>query len=288
MASERGGFRFPHGARRRSARGTALRAAAAALALGLAASAAAYVPPAPAILKRVVQKRDDLKLSALEVRGSATFAGETARRVAALSGAPAAGGGPAGAGPGTAVPAPGTPAVLALKVPGRCRLELQREGGAAADRPSVSLRGARLTGHRGLEAVPAARALVEALCTLLGERGAGPPEPERPLAQALANRGVSLTEVALGRVGGRIAWVLGGRSQDARPQAWVDKTTFQPLRLVATVAGTPLDVRLVDFGSPVGGDAFPRAIEVWAGEELQLRFTAERVTQNPRLADALF
>jgi hypothetical protein len=99
---------------------------------------------------------------------------------------------------------------------------------------------------------------------------------------------VALADVALGHTGGRVAWVLGGRPQDARPQAWVDKASFQPVRLVAPLAGAVHDVRLVDFGSPVGGDAFPRAVEVWAGPQLQLRFATERTTQNPKLPDVLF
>ncbi|HEX8909868.1 MAG TPA: hypothetical protein VF805_11735, partial [Anaeromyxobacteraceae bacterium] len=97
-----------------------------------------------------------------------------------------------------------------------------------------------------------------------------------------------LSDVALGRVGGRAAWVLGGRPQEARPQAWFDKQSFQPARLVAPLGGPTRDVRLVDFGSPVGGEAFPRAIEVWSGGALEARFTLERLWQNPRLPDAMF
>ena len=37
-----------------------------------------------------------------------------------------------------------------------------------------------------------------------------------------------------------------------------------------------LDVRLLGWGSPTGGDWFPRAVEVWRDGEVQLRFTTER------------
>jgi hypothetical protein len=252
------------------------RLAVAAALLAVALPVAAYLPPATAILKRVAQRRDDLGLAALEVRGTLAFSGDAAQRAASLTGLPATG------------PELTVPAILVMKVPGRCRLELAPDGVAAGDRPAVSIKGARVTAHRGLDGVPAARALVEGVCTLLAEKGAGGAEPERPLAQALSARGVALTEVALGRLSGRIAWVIGGRAQDARPQAWVDKQSFQPARLIASLAGATRDVRLLDFGSPVGGDAFPRAAEVWSGGQLEARFTAEKLVQNPRVPDAVF
>jgi hypothetical protein len=256
-----------------------LRALAAAALAAAAASASAYLPPATAILKRVAQRRGDLALATLEARGAVSLPADAARR---LGLAPADA--PAGAAPADV----SLPAVIAVKVPGRCRLELQPPGVAAAERPSVSVKAGRVSGRRGLDALPAARALVEGVCTLLGEKGSGPPEPERALAQALASRGVALADVALGRLGGRVAWVLGGRPQEPKPQAWVDKASFQPVRLVAPLGGAVQDVRLVDFGSPVGGDAFPRAVEVWAGAQLQLRFATEGTAPNPRLPDALF
>jgi sialate O-acetylesterase len=64
----------------------------------------------------------------------------------------------------------------------------------------------------------------------------------------------------------------------------VDKDTFQPLRLVAQEGGTLLDTRLVDWGSPMGGDWFPRAVEVWEKDQLRLRFSVEKVQANPKLA----
>jgi len=246
------------------------------LALALAAPAAGYLPPSSAILKRVVQRRDELRLTSFEARGSVAFTGETARRVAAELRLPPP------AGELTLL------ALIAVKAPGRCRLELAPEGVPLAERPAVSLRTGRVLGHRGLESVAPARALVEGLCTLLGEKTSGGPEPERAFAQGLAARGVALPEVALGRLAGRVAWVLGGRPQEARPQAWVDKQTFQPVRLMAPLGGAPRDLRLLDFGAPVGGDAFPRAVEVWSGNELELRFVVEKLTQNPRLPDAVF
>ncbi len=106
--------------------------------------------------------------------------------------------------------------------------------------------------------------------------------------QAPAGRGVALGDVALGRLCGRVAWVIGARPQEAKPQAWIDKQSFQPVRLVARFGDAARDVRLLDFGSPVEGDGFPRAVEVWNGDALEARFTTEKMTPNPRLPDAIF
>jgi hypothetical protein len=247
---------------------------AAAGALLAGAPAAAYVLPASAVLKRLSQKREQQALAAVEVRGTLAFAGEAAAR-AAEAGLPL-------------LPGEGAaPAYLVMKVPGRCRLELAPPEAAPAERPAVSVRGSRVTGSRGLERVPAAVALVQGLCALLGERPGGG-APERAYAQALAAHGVSLDEVTLARQAGRVAFVIGGRRTDDKPLAWIDKLTFQPLRLSATLGGAKQEVRLVDWGSAIGGDLFPRAVEVRVGGEVRLRFTAEKILANPKVPDALF
>ncbi len=253
---------------------TTRRAAAALLAAGLAAPAAAYILPAGAILKRLAQKREEQALAALEVQGTLTFLGEAAP-AAAASGLPLLGG------------EASAPAFLVLKLPARCRVEAALPEAAPAERPAVSLRGSRLQGQRGLEKVPAAVALLQGVCTLLAQRAVGP-DPGRAWVQALAALGVSLEQVSLARAGGRVAFVLGGRSRDDRPLAWVDKQGFQPLRLAAVLAGQRQEVRLLDWGSPTGGDLFPRAVEVHAGGQLRLRFATEKVVGNPKVADAIF
>jgi hypothetical protein len=250
--------------------------AAIATAIAVALPAAAYLPPATAIVKRLAERRADSGLSALEVRGTLSLTGEGARRVATASGL------------ALADSDLSPPAVLLLKTPGRCRLEMALEGVTAAGRPAVTVRGGRAVGHHGLGESPAAMALVEGVCTLLGEKGTGGNESQRAIARRLAGRGIDLGDVAIGRLDGRVAWVMGGRPREARPQAWVDKQSFQPIRLLAPLAGEPRDVRLLDFGSPVTGDAFPRVVEVWRGGELEARFTAEKLAANPRIPDAVF
>lgn len=241
----------------------------------LAAPAAAYVLPAGAVLKRLSQKREQQALAAVEVRGTLSFAGEDAAR-AQEAGLPLL--------PGEA----SAPAFVTIKTPGRCRLELALAGTAPEERPAVTLRGTKVGGGRGLERSPGAVALVQGLCALLGERPGGT-APERPYAQALSALGVSLDEVTLGRTGGRVAFVVGGRARDDRPLAWIDKQNFQPLRIAAALGGAARqEVRLADWGSAIGGDLFPRLVEVYAGGQLRLRFTAEKVVANPKVPDSIF
>lgn len=251
-----------------------LRLGLAALACLAGTAARAYVPPATAVLKRLSHKREEQALAALEVRASITFLGDAAVGAAA-AGVPLLGG------EATAQ------AFLTVKLPAKCRLEVALPDAAPADRPAVSLRGGRLQGTRGLERVPAAVAALQAVCALLGERP-GSAEPERPWVQSLSGLGVSLGEVTLGRTGGRVAYVIGGKPRDEKPLAWIDKLGFQPLRLTATLGGARHDVRFLDWGSPTGGDLFPRAIEVQAGGQAVLRLVTERVLANPKVSDAIF
>jgi len=236
--------------------------------------AIAYLLPPAAVLKRMAQRREELALASLEVRGTLSASGETARALAAAAG----------------LPPPGAellvPAVLSIKAPGRCRLEIFPPG-APADRPFVATGRGRVSGGRGLERVAAALALVKGACTYLGFRPGGT-DPGRVYADELARLGVALGEDYLGQMGGRVSYVIGAPPQEKRPQAWIDKQSFQPVRLLAALAGSPADVRLVDFGSPVGGDLFPRALEVHENASLSLRLTAEKVAPNPKIPDGLF
>jgi hypothetical protein len=253
-----------------------LRPAALAALLLAAAPAFAYFLPPGAVLRRLAQRREQLALSSLEVKGTLQASGEAARALAAAAGLP-----PAGPGGDVSVPA-----LLSIKAPGRCRLELAPPA-AGADRPFVAIGRGRLVGGRGLDRVPAAVALLRATCALLGQRASGP-DPGRAYADELARLGVSLEEQSLGRLGARVAYVIGAPSREKRPQAWVDKQSYQPVRLIAAFAGPLGDVRLVDYGSAVGGDLFPRAVEVHEEGALSARLVAEKVAPNPKIADGLF
>lgn len=229
--------------------------------------AAAYVLPSSAVLRLAARKRVEVAPGPVELRGTLT------------SGATA----PVGA-------------VLQVKS-GRCRLELV----GAPDRPYAVVRGGRIAAQRGLDRIPAALALAEGSCALLG------PSTPDGLAQSFAARGVHVQEIALGRMGTRVAYVLGGRTPGpatpaipARPQAWIDKTTLVPLRLVAQLDGAPRDVQLGGHPlpappaagekppPPTAADLFPRTLEVSGESGLEARLAVTTVTPDARLAESLF
>jgi hypothetical protein len=249
----------------------------AALAALAALPALAYLLPSSAVLRHLGQRRAALNLETLEVLGTVQAEGATAERLGAALAAvgPAAG--------------RSAPARFLMKVPGRCRLEVGVGLVPDAELASVSVRDGKVTGHGGLDADPSAVALIRALCTALATAAPGD-ESGNPgaYAAALGKRGVALADECLGRFDGRLAYVIGGRPQDAKPLFFVDKDGFQPLRLLATEGGAMQDVRLLGWGSPTGGDWFPRAVEVLAvqADQLRLRFTAEKTTANVKIADA--
>ncbi|MFO0581465.1 MAG: hypothetical protein U0229_04255 [Anaeromyxobacter sp.] len=246
---------------------------AAAVALAAAVPALAYVLPVSGILKRMGEKRAALNLEALEVTGTLRAEGPGAEKLAAVTGR-------AGA------QRVALPARLDLKVPGRCRLEAGGPEVAEADRTFASLRGDKVTGKGALADSAPAAALVRAVCTLLATTVSG--DASGNYAAALGRRGVGLADAALGRFEGKVVYLLGAHPKDAKPLAMVEKDSFQPARLVAQEGGALYDVRLLGWGSPTGGDWFPRAIEVWQGEELRLRLTTEKAQANPRLPETLF
>lgn len=251
------------------------RAVAVLLLAAVALPAAAYVLPVPAILRRLAGRRAAQALATLEVTGTLQASGAAADGVLAAGGVRGAGGFAA------------LPARLLWKVPGRCRIELAPAGVEDADRPYLLVRDDAVTGDGQISRDPSFVAMARAICALLAV-GPGAEGEDRPWAAALAKRGVALDDATLGRFDGRVAYVIGGRPTDPRPLAWVDKESFQPVRLLFQEAGRMADVRLLGWGSPTGGDWAPRAIEVHAAGALQLRFTTEKASANPKLADLLF
>ncbi|HSN93156.1 MAG TPA: hypothetical protein VLS93_18145 [Anaeromyxobacteraceae bacterium] len=260
------------GAGRGPRRATA-RIAAALLAAAVAPAALAYILPTGAILRGMAAKRAEAGIVSLEATGLLEASGPTAERVAQAAGLRTLGGRVA------------VTARFSLKVPGRCRIELVPAGLAEADRPFATVRDGALAG-RGLETSPAVAALLRSTCALLAVAPVA--GGSAAYAEALGRRGVALGAASLGRFGGRITYVLGGRPSDPKPLVFVDKETLRPLRLLASEGGPLLDTRLVGWGSPVGGDWFPRAVEVHERDALLLRFSAEKVVANPKLPDAIF
>ncbi len=234
-----------------------------------------YVLPVGGILRRLGHRRQELALASMEVRGGFAMAGDPARAAAAALGLELAGA------------ELSAPARLTFKMPGRCRLELSPPDLPEADHPAAVVKQGQLRGSGRLDRVPAAAALLRGLCSLVGQAPSAA-EPGRPYADELSRLGVPLARAGLGRFSGRVAFVIGARPGEAKPQAWVDKETFQPVRVIFQGGEALVDVRLLDWGSPTGGDWFPRAVEVWQGGGFVARFVTEKATANPKVPDALF
>lgn len=240
--------------------------------LTLSAPAWGYVLSSDAVVEKLAEKRLELRLHALRVRGTLYLEGEPAKKAASALGQQLIG------------DRLQVATTLHYKMPGRCRIEV--EAGPEDQRPSVSWVNGQLRSS-GIP-IAALEAMARYTCPLLSMRGGA--DGEKAINRLMRALGVDAKTVKLGRAGGGVAYVIGGKPRDtSRAQLWVDKDRFQPVRVVAARAeGGPLEVRLVDYTSPVGGEWHPRIVEVRQGESHLGKFVAERVEANPKIDDAIF
>jgi hypothetical protein len=233
--------------------------------LGLAGTAAAYVLPGGAILRRMVEAREELHLSGARVEGTLSLSGGAMAEL------------------GSELPEYRTDAVFLLRVPGRCRLD-----GSAPDKKAMAV--VESQGKRRVEG-PAVAALgyaVQEVCALLALRSSTEGDARAALEQQLRALKVDTRETALGRIGGRLAYVLGA-SKPGAGQLWVFKDSFLPAQVRFTdERGVNWEVRFIDFGSPATGAWFPREVEVSKGSELQARFTTLRGDNRATVPEKLF
>lgn len=237
------------------------------------AVALAFVLPASAILRRMANARDEQRLFTLRVDGSISFFGETAAEAGAALSMPADRG------------EVQSDASILLKVPDRCRLELNPLEGARSAAIFVNAK-ARQEGNP----IAAVQTAISEVCSFLATRSSSEGESKSDLDRHLRTRGVDVAaETSLARFGGDIAYVIGKRADDA-PQFWAYKADDPlPARLRFTDAGgVRWDVRFFDYASPVTGDWFPRQIEVVKNGELAMRFTALAADPRGKLEDKLF
>lgn len=216
-----------------------------------------YLMPASSVLRRVAANRDDLSVTSLRAEGMATVSPLLARDLA---------------------PALGTSwttgelslsAVLSVRFPGRCRLDLL----VADSTKTMAL--AWSNGKRRGEGpqLAAASVAVEELCALLALRSGTDGETRTAIERHLASLKVDTRQVALARFSGSVAYVLGDRRPGA-PSLWVYKDRFLPARVwVPGEQGRPWDVRFIDYTSQATGEWLPRVLEVYRDDELQLRLT---------------
>jgi hypothetical protein len=234
-----------------------------------ATAALAYVLPGSSVLRRMGDARDDLRLTSLRVNGTVAFTADTLLPAADALGVPPSG------------EEVRTDATFSLRIPGRCRLDLLNAG---QSRQAVVFAQGR-TRVEGT-ALPSSRVALEEVCALIAVRSNGS-EGLDALYRHLRALGVDTHQTSLGRFGGQVVYVLGAPDGDA-PRFEIYKDTFMPARIQFTREGQRLDVRFLDFGGPITGAWFPRIVEVYRNDALQLRFSSLRADSRATLSDKLF
>ncbi|HOX43595.1 MAG TPA: hypothetical protein PK668_08355 [Myxococcota bacterium] len=108
---------------------------------------------------------------------------------------------------------------------------------------------------------------------------------ERLLAALKVDTKVS----TLSRFNARIAWVVGAKEWERdRPQLWLDKDSYLPLRLMVRDGGSIVDLVWRGWGSRATGDWFPASLEVHRdGKPVEL-CEAASVESRLEMPDELF
>lgn len=239
----------------------------AALALALA-----YVMPAYSVLNRMARERDDLQLTALKVDGTVTVPVAAATDYANALGVTT--------GPGE-LQLNGT---VSMRLPARCRVELTSLDSTRSV-AAISSNGKRRS--EGGE-LPALQVAADEICAALALRGSQDGESRAAIERHLTALKVDTKQSSLARYDGTLAYVVGNPAP-ASPQLWVYKDEkFHPARLrFSDDKGVVWDVKFKDYASQAV-DAFPRLVEVWKGDALQLRFTTLNTDPKSKLEDKLF
>jgi len=232
----------------------------------------AYVMPPYSVIRRMANERDELQLTALKVDGTVTVPTAAAADYANALGVTT--------GPGELV----LNGAISMRLPARCRLEL---GSLDSTKTvaAVSSNGKKRT--EGAE-IAALQVAVDQICAALALHGAGDGDSRAAVERHLATLKVDTKQSSLARWDGTLAYVVGNPAPGS-PQLWVYKNDkFNPARLrFADEKGVAWDVKFKDYASQAS-DVFPRVVEVWKGDALQLRFTTLGTDPKPKLDDKLF
>ncbi len=112
------------------------------------------------------------------------------------------------------------------------------------------------------------------------------------LKKRLSDAGVDLLQTSLNRHDGGIAWVMGAAASDSldRPQLWVDKETFLPLRWILWEGGAnPQRIEIWYHHWFKHGDSFfPRRVAFYAQGRLFREIRVESVAPGKALPATLF
>ncbi|MBK7862360.1 MAG: hypothetical protein IPJ65_27880 [Archangiaceae bacterium] len=231
----------------------------------------AYVMPPYSVLRRMAESRDDLGLSALKVEGTATAPAAAAPDYANALGVTA--------GQGELQ----LSAAVSMRLPGRCRVELSSLDSTRSVAAVTSNGKKRFDGAE----LPALQVAADEICAVLALHGAGDGDSRAAVERHLSGHKVDVRQASLGRFQGKLAYVIGDSKRGAS-QFWVFKDEkFHPARSIFSDDKGSWDVRFIDYDSQAI-DWFPRVVEVWKGDALQLRMTTLNTDAKPKLDDKSF
>lgn len=224
----------------------------------LVALITAFIMPTYGVLKRYAATRDDLSTTQLKADGVAAVSPSLAKDVSALLGIAWNSG------------ELNVNASLAVRFPGRCRVELTSPESTKAI-AVVSAGGKRRNEGGSIAALDVA---LEQACAILALKSGEDGATRDNLLKHLQSVKVETKQISLARMSGSLAQVsyLIGNKADGAPQFWVYKDMFLPARIRFTDdAGVAWDVRFADYTSQATGQVWPRVVEVSKGNEPQLR-----------------
>jgi hypothetical protein len=184
----------------------------------------------------------------------------------------------------TALVIDGTAAVMTAggEVSGVARIEWKTPGSLEIRVSSSGTESIRIDGGRLVTNTPGMKPLAGVVSGVAGALLLMFPSPatSTELGSKLASMNVNMGKSCLARFHGRVATVLGAGAGDrASPQVWIDKDSFQILRMILPAApgGAATDIKFTDYqSSPLQG-RFPRSIEIWSKGVPLFRFEADQV-----------
>ncbi len=115
-------------------------------------------------------------------------------------------------------------------------------------------------------------------------------KPSKELYQSvLAGLKVNMKETTLARFHGRVAYVIGAKEWERdRPQLWIDKDSFLPLRLFVPDGRSLVDIGWFGWGGRLGGDHFPSEIEISRDGKIFEHCESIDINTTTKISDDLF
>ena len=172
--------------------------------------------------------------------------------------------------------------------PGQMRRETEGDDGVIVE---IRADGRTVTKTPG-QPDKTGKAGVDVLVDLLAPLAPASASGDQMLA-SLKALGINTEVTSFARFDGRVAILVGSKPwQTDQPQAWFDKDTLLPVRVVTFQKGgdgpVKVDVRYLGWGSPVGGNWYPASIEVWKADKLVRRSVTQNVERNGTLDASVF